>query len=81
MRFVLLNALAGGRVKTLHPAVHAGILAKREDESHLAQIKDHGIETIDLVVSNLYPFEQVRQHTRDLLDNNAIADCCIRSLL
>ena len=45
-----------GRVKTLHPAVHAGILADRAKPSHLATLALHGIEPFDLVVANLYPF-------------------------
>ncbi|KYK30635.1 MAG: bifunctional phosphoribosylaminoimidazolecarboxamide formyltransferase/inosine monophosphate cyclohydrolase [Thermoplasmatales archaeon SG8-52-3] len=47
-----------GRVKTLHPIIHAGILAKRHDKSHLATLKKHNIKTIDLLVCNLYPFEE-----------------------
>jgi len=47
-----------GRVKTLHPAVHAGILAKRNLPEHLAQLEKRGMVTIDLVVVNLYPFVQ-----------------------
>jgi phosphoribosylaminoimidazolecarboxamide formyltransferase/IMP cyclohydrolase len=47
-----------GRVKTLHPKVHAGILARRDKPEHLAQLKTQGIEPIDLVVINLYPFEK-----------------------
>ena len=47
-----------GRVKTLHPAVHAGILADRRLPSHVEQLADLGIEPFDLVVSNLYPFRQ-----------------------
>ena len=47
-----------GRVKTLHPRVHAGILADRRLDSHVAQLADLGVEPFDLVVSNLYPFEQ-----------------------
>ncbi|MEO5854361.1 MAG: bifunctional phosphoribosylaminoimidazolecarboxamide formyltransferase/IMP cyclohydrolase, partial [Nocardioides sp.] len=47
-----------GRVKTLHPAVHAGILADRRLDSHVAQLDELGIEPFDLVVSNLYPFTQ-----------------------
>lgn len=47
-----------GRVKTLHPKVHGGILGKRHDPEHQRQMKDHGIEPIDLVIVNLYPFEQ-----------------------
>jgi phosphoribosylaminoimidazolecarboxamide formyltransferase/IMP cyclohydrolase len=45
-----------GRVKTLHPRVHGGILAVRDNDQHLAQMKQHGISPIDLVVVNLYPF-------------------------
>ena len=45
-----------GRVKTLHPVVHAGILARRESADHVAELAEHGIETIDLVAVNLYPF-------------------------
>src|SRR3954465_3468065 len=45
-----------GRVKTLHPKVHAGILADLRLESHRGQLEDLGIEPFDLVVSNLYPF-------------------------
>lgn len=47
-----------GRVKTLHPAVHAGILAATDNPLHLKQLRTHNIEPIDLVVVNLYPFEQ-----------------------
>ena len=46
-----------GRVKTLHPAVHGGLLALRDDAGHVASMKEHGIEPIDLLVVNLYPFE------------------------
>ena len=45
-----------GRVKTLHPKIHGGLLARRDDPSHLAAIRAAGIEPIDLVVVNLYPF-------------------------
>jgi phosphoribosylaminoimidazolecarboxamide formyltransferase/IMP cyclohydrolase len=48
----------GGRVKTLHPRVHAGILADRTEPEHVAQLEELGIEPIDLVVVNLYPFER-----------------------
>jgi len=47
-----------GRVKTLHPRIHGGILARRADEAHRAQLAEHGITPIDLVVVNLYPFEK-----------------------
>jgi phosphoribosylaminoimidazolecarboxamide formyltransferase/IMP cyclohydrolase len=46
-----------GRVKTLHPKVHGGILAVRDDKAHQQALSDHGIAPIDLVVINLYPFE------------------------
>ena len=46
-----------GRVKTLHPAVHGGLLARREMPEHMAALAAHGIDTIDLLVVNLYPFE------------------------
>lgn len=49
--------LVGGRVKTLHPLVHAGILARRDLQSDAADVKEHGVKLIDLVVINLYPFE------------------------
>lgn len=47
-----------GRVKTLHPLVHGGILARRDDESHVQAMNAHGITGIDMVVVNLYPFEK-----------------------
>ena len=50
--------ILGGRVKTLHPRVHGGILAKREEPEHVAQMEEHGIGTIDLIAVNLYPFAE-----------------------
>ena len=47
-----------GRVKTLHPNIHAGLLAIRSSEEHMKQIKELNIDTIDLVVVNLYPFKE-----------------------
>ena len=47
-----------GRVKTLHPKVHGGILAIKDNEKHLTDMKAHGIESIDMVCVNLYPFEK-----------------------
>lgn len=47
-----------GRVKTLHPRIHGGLLGVRDNPEHQAAMKQHGIEPIDLVVCNLYPFEQ-----------------------
>ncbi|MBS0342023.1 MAG: bifunctional phosphoribosylaminoimidazolecarboxamide formyltransferase/IMP cyclohydrolase [Proteobacteria bacterium] len=46
-----------GRVKTLHPKIHGGLLARRDVPAHVAALKEHGIDTIDLLVVNLYPFE------------------------
>ena len=46
-----------GRVKTLHPKVHGGLLARRDLPAHMAALAQHGIESIDLLVVNLYPFE------------------------
>ena len=47
-----------GRVKTLHPRVHGALLGQRENASHVSAMKEHGIEPIDLVAINLYPFEE-----------------------
>src|ERR1700728_260377 len=47
-----------GRVKTLHPRLYAGLLARRDDESHLGAAREHEIEQVDLVCVNLYPFER-----------------------
>jgi len=50
--------ILGGRVKTLHPRIHGGILARRDDGSHQADLHAQGIDPIDVVVVNLYPFRQ-----------------------
>lgn len=50
--------ILGGRVKTLHPKIHGGLLALRDDPDHRAALAKHGIEDIDLLVVNLYPFEE-----------------------
>ncbi|MBK9152664.1 MAG: bifunctional phosphoribosylaminoimidazolecarboxamide formyltransferase/IMP cyclohydrolase [Chloracidobacterium sp.] len=50
--------MMGGRVKTLHPKIHGGLLALRDEEEHVQAMKAHGIDAIDLVVINLYPFEK-----------------------
>ena len=47
-----------GRVKTLHPIIHAGILARRDEKEHMENLKKHNIATIDILVCNLYPFEK-----------------------
>ncbi len=54
--------MLGGRVKTLHPKIHGGILARRDEPEHLAALEKHGIQLIDLVVVNLYPFAQAAAH-------------------
>lgn len=51
------DEIMDGRVKTLHPAIHGGLLARRDDESHMQQLKERDITPIDLVVVNLYPFK------------------------
>jgi phosphoribosylaminoimidazolecarboxamide formyltransferase / IMP cyclohydrolase len=62
-----------GRVKTLHPKIHGGLLARRDVEAHLEKAKEHGIGLIDLVVVNLYPFEMVAAKTdattADVIEN------------
>ncbi len=57
-----------GRVKTLHPKVHGGILAKRDKESHLKIMRELGIEPIDLVVVNLYPFKETIERNADFAE-------------
>lgn len=57
-RFTGFPEMLDGRVKTLHPKVHAGILHRRDDPAHMATMREHGLEAIDLVVVNLYPFEE-----------------------
>ena len=58
-------SILGGRVKTLHPKVFGGILARREDENDLMQLEEYDIPTIDLVVVDLYPFEETIAQTDD----------------
>ncbi|MCX7951902.1 MAG: bifunctional phosphoribosylaminoimidazolecarboxamide formyltransferase/IMP cyclohydrolase [Clostridiales bacterium] len=60
------DEILDGRVKTLHPVVHAGLLAVRDNEEHVKQLNDRGIEYIDFVVVNLYPFfEKVKENLSD----------------
>jgi phosphoribosylaminoimidazolecarboxamide formyltransferase/IMP cyclohydrolase len=61
--------ILGGRVKTLHPAVHAGVLARRDDPAHMAELQQHGLQPIDLVVCNLYPFSETIARPGVLLDD------------
>jgi phosphoribosylaminoimidazolecarboxamide formyltransferase/IMP cyclohydrolase len=64
-----------GRVKTLHPKVHGGILAVRDDVKHLKAMNDHAIEFIDLLVINLYPFEATVAKGAAKKDDNYWAEC------
>lgn len=73
-----------GRVKTLNPKIHGGILANRSDKKHLKEMKKNGIEPIDMVVVNLYPFEQTVAK-KDVSDEEAVENidiggpCMIRA--
>jgi phosphoribosylaminoimidazolecarboxamide formyltransferase/IMP cyclohydrolase len=58
-------SILGGRVKTLHPSVFGGILGKRDDETHLQEMKQYKIPEIDLVIVDLYPFEETVASTTD----------------
>ncbi|MFN7185809.1 MAG: bifunctional phosphoribosylaminoimidazolecarboxamide formyltransferase/IMP cyclohydrolase [Alphaproteobacteria bacterium] len=60
-----LPEMMDGRLKTLHPGVHGGLLARRDSPDHLAAMAKHGIEAIDLLVVNLYPFEATLAKTDD----------------
>ncbi len=62
-----------GRVKTLHPNVHGGLLSKRDDKGHVQSQKDYGIEDIDLIIVNLYPFEETIKSTEN-------EDICIENI-
>ena len=70
-----------GRVKTLHPKIHGGILARRDLDDHLAQLERHGIETIDLVCVNLYAFEKTVARPgctfQDAIENIDIGGPCL----
>src|SRR5205085_7529985 len=58
-------SILGGRVKTLHPSVFGGILGKRDDETHVLEMKQFNIPEIDLVIVDLYPFEETVASTTD----------------
>ena len=57
--------ILGGRVKTLHPKIHAGILSKRDNKSHNNDLKNNNFSEIDLVISNFYPFEKILEKTNN----------------
>ena len=63
--FTGFNEILGGRVKTLHPKIHAGILNKRNDRSHLKDLKRNNFENIDLVIVNFYPFEKILEKSNN----------------
>ena len=74
--------ICDGRVKTLHPAVHGGLLARRDVEEHVEALRVNGIEFIDLVCVNLYPFRQtiakegVTLPRRSRTSTSAALRCC-----
>lgn len=61
-------SILGGKVKSLHPIVYAGILADRSDKEHLKELKERGIEPIDMVICNFYPFKEISQRPQVSLD-------------
>ena len=63
--FTNFNEILDGRVKTLHPKIHAGILNKRKNKSHQNDLKKNNFENIDLVIVNFYPFEKTLEKTKD----------------
>ena len=64
-KFTDSNEILDGRVKTLHPKIHAGILNKRNNRSHLKDIKNNNFENIDLVIVNFYPFKKILSETKN----------------
>ncbi len=63
--FTGFNEILDGRVKTLHPKIHAGILNKRNNKNHTKDLKNNNFENIDLVIVNFYPFEKTLEKTRN----------------
>ncbi len=64
-QFTNSNEILGGRVKTLHPKIHAGILNKRNNKNHLRDLEKNNFENIDLVIVNFYPFEKTLLKTKN----------------
>tara|TARA_B100001027_G_scaffold92975_1_gene63782 strand:+ start:111 stop:1667 length:1557 start_codon:yes stop_codon:yes gene_type:complete len=64
-KFTGSSEILGGRVKTLHPKIHSGILNKRSDKSHQKDLKNKNFENIDLVIVNFYPFEKILRKTNN----------------
>ena len=74
-----------GRVKTLHPKVHGGILAVRSNEEHMKTVQEHGIGLIDMVIVNLYPFFENADKEISLEEKVEFIDiggllCCVLQL-
>ena len=70
--FTGFDEILEGRVKTLHPKIHAGILHKRNNKSQLEDMKKNNFENIDLVIVNFYPFEKTIKRTKrhtEILEN------------
>ena len=63
--FTGFNEILNGRVKTLHPKIHAGILNKRKNKKHLKDLKKNNFENIDLIIVNFYPFQQTLNQTKN----------------
>ena len=63
--FTGTDEILEGRVKTLHPKIHAGILNKRNNKKHLKELKKNNFENIDLVIVNFYPFEETLKKTKN----------------
>ena len=61
--FTKFPEILDGRVKTLHPKIHAGILNKRKNKKHVKELKENNFDNIDLVIVNFYPFESVIKKT------------------
>ena len=72
--FTNFNEILGGRVKSLHPHIHSGILGKKNDKNHIKELKKIKVPFIDLVVVNLYPFENI------VNDKNAKRQLCIENI-
>ena len=64
--------ILGGRVKTLHPKLHGGILANLEDQDHVVELVEHDIAPVDLVCANLYPFEKTVEEDPGIDEKEAI---------
>ena len=63
-KFTGFKEILDGRVKTLHPKIHAGILSIRKNKSHIRDLKKNNFEEIDLVIVNFYPFEKTLKNTK-----------------